>query len=236
MARIGVLVPAGNPTVEPELYRMAPSSVTLHFARIDAPSGTPGAAEGMEQRLLGYADSFPAAVPQLASVKPDVMVIAHTALSYAQGFAHEPAMIEKTAKLAGCAVVSASRSILAALAHLGARRIALAVPYTAAIEAMGIRYWTAAGLDLAAHHRLEGVTNIYEETEARAYELGVAADAPGAEAVVISGTGLPTAGIIQKLEDKIGKPVVTGQSAALWNALRTAGVDARVKGYGRLLA
>jgi maleate cis-trans isomerase len=34
----------------------------------------------------------------------------------------------------------------------------------------------------------------------------------------------------------IGKPVVTGQTAALWHALCVAGVDARVSGYGRLLA
>ena len=35
--RIGVLVPPGNPTVEPELYRMVPDGVTLHFARMHAP-------------------------------------------------------------------------------------------------------------------------------------------------------------------------------------------------------
>ena len=89
---------------------------------------------------------------------------------------------------------------------------------------------------MVAHHRLEGVTNIYEETEARAYALGRAADVPDAEALLISGTGLPTAGIIQRLEDEIGKPVVTGQSAALWQALRVAGMSGGVKGYGRLLA
>jgi maleate cis-trans isomerase len=234
--RIGVLVPAGNPTVEPELYRMAPASVTLHFARIDAPGGIPGAADGMEQRLLGYVDSLPVAVPPLAAVRPQAIVLCHTALSYAVGFANEPALIERLTKLAGCPGLTASRAILAALAHLGARRIALAVPYTAAIETLGITYWKAAGLDVVAHTRLEGVSNIYDETEARGYTLGRAADRPEAEALLISGTGLPTAGIIQRLEDDLGKPVVTGQTAALWHALRMAGVDARVKGYGRLLA
>lgn len=234
--RLGVLVPAGNPTVEPELYRMAPAAVTLHFARIDSSEGTPGAHTGMERRLRGYVDALPGAVPGLAAVKPAVVVLAHTSVSYATGFAEEPALIERIAKLAGCPAVTASRAILAAFAHLGVRRIALATPYSEAVEALGARYWQAGGIEVVAHRRLEGVTNIYDETETRAYELGRSVDMRNADALLISGTGLPTAGIIQRLEDDLGKPVVTGQSAALWHALRVAGVDAPVRGYGRLLA
>src|SRR5204863_33903 len=126
--RIGVLVPAGNPTVEPELYRMAPSSVTLHFARIDGREGTPGAPDGMEQRLLAYADALPLAVPPLAAVLPRAVVLAHTSLSYAVGFANEPTLIDCITRLAGCPGLTASRAILAAFTHLGVRRIALDVP------------------------------------------------------------------------------------------------------------
>ena len=234
--RIGVLVPAGNPTVEPEMYRMAPPSVTVHFARLDSPEGLPGAHAGMEHRLLAYLDALPAAVPALAAVRPAVIVLAHTSVSYATGFENEPALVDRLAKMAGCPAVTASRAILAAFAHLRVQRIALATPYSEAVEALGATYWKAAGVEVVAQGRLEGVTNIYDETEARAYELGRQTDTRDAEALLISGTGLPTAGILQRLEDDLGKPVITGQTAALWQALRTAGVGARVRGYGRLLA
>jgi maleate isomerase len=234
--RIGVLVPAGNPTVEPELYRMAPSSVTLHFARLESPDGVPGAHVGMEHRLLGYLQSLPSVIPPLAAVRPSVIVLAHTSVSYATGFAEEPTLVERMAKLARCPAVTASRAILAAFAHLGVRRIALATPYSEAVEALGATYWKAAGLEIVAHRRLDGVTNIYDETEARAYDLGRQTDMTHADALLISGTGLPTAGIIQRLEDELGKPVVTGQTAALWQALQVAGVAAPVSGYGTLLS
>jgi maleate isomerase len=80
------------------------------------------------------------------------------------------------------------------------------------------------------------VANIYAETEARAYTLGREADTETAEAVLISGTGLPTAGIVERLERDLAKPVVTSQAATLWYALRTLGIERPVMGYGRLLA
>jgi maleate cis-trans isomerase len=235
-ARLGVLVPAGNPTIEPELYRMAPPGMTIHFARLQSVAGDPGAADGMERRTLGYLDSVPAAARALADVKPGVIVIAHTAVSYLTGFAGEPALLDRLATLTAAQPLTAARAILAALQHLSVRRLALATPYPEVIAAAGRRYWQAAGLEIASHEGLPDVTNIYDETEARAYALGRAADVAAADAVLISGTGLPTAGIVERLERDLGKPVITSQTATLWQSLRMLGVSEPVRGYGRLLA
>lgn len=235
--RIGVLVPPGNPTVEPELYRMAPDGVSLHFARFDPgdDTGEPGGAEGMEERTRGLLAGMAAPARALAAVKPAVIVLAHTGVSYVNGFGGEQALVERLAALAGGAAITAARAIHAALAHLGAKKLALGTPYPEGMSALGKAYWQAAGFDIAGYRRLEGVANIYAESEERAYQLARAADAPGADAVLLSGTGLPTVGVLELLERDLGKPVISSMQAALWHALRLAGVHEPIAGFGRLL-
>jgi len=79
------------------------------------------------------------------------------------------------------------------------------------------------------------VSNIYDESEERAYRLARDADAADAEAVLVSGTGLPTVGMLDRLEQDLGKPAITSMQASLWQPLRLAGLREPVTGFGRLL-
>jgi len=236
-ARIGVLLPPGNPTVEPELWGMAPSGVSLHFARLETPPtvGRAGEHAGMEERVRAYREGLAGPTTALSQVRPAVVVLAHTASSYALGFGNEQALVDRIASLAGAPALLAAQAVLAALRHLGVTRLALGTPYPASISRQGKAYWAAAGFDIAGYHRLEDVTDIYAENEERAYLLARKADATGADAVLLSGTGLPTVAVLETLERDLGKPVISSNQASLWQALRMAGVREAIPGFGRLL-
>ena len=48
-ARLGFMVPPGNPTVEPEMIALAPEGVSLHFHRMDSGGGVPGALDSQDR-------------------------------------------------------------------------------------------------------------------------------------------------------------------------------------------
>jgi len=234
-ARLGFLVPPGNPTVEPEMAALAPPGLSVHFTRLSA-SGPAGTHEGQEERNRAQLDSLDEAVRLLAMARPHVIALAHTATSYTLGRDAEAVLVRRQEAATGTRFITAFGSVLAALQHLGVQRVAYATPYGADLTERGRAHLVLHGLEVVSVARLEGVRNIYEETTARAYAVGRQADRPEAEAVFLSGTGMPTVGMLQALEDDLGKPVLSASSAMMWHALRAAGVRSAMAGYGRLLA
>jgi maleate cis-trans isomerase len=233
-ARIGFLVPPGNPTVEPEMTELAPAGVSVHFTRLSA-SGPAGSHVGQEERNRSQIASLDDATRLLAMVSPQVIVLAHTATSYTLGREAEAALVRRQEAASGRRFVTAFGSVLEALACLSVRRIAYATPYDAELTERGRAQLAEHGFDVVGAARLEGVRSIYEETTERAYAVGRQADRPEAEAVFLSGTGMPTLAMLQVLEDDLGKPVISAASAMMWNALCIAGVRGPRQGYGRLL-
>jgi len=233
-ARLGFLVPPGNPTVETEMMQLAPDGVSLHFHRMMA-RGIGGSLDGQRERNQMMIDHLGEGVELLAMVNPDVIVIAHTATSYHLGREREAALLARLHEASGVHVVTAFASVSAALHRLGIKRLALGAPYSREVTLEGKAHLEAHGFEVVNFANLPGVTNIYELTAEHAYKLARSIDSEAAQAVFLTGTGMPTVPILDALEHDLGKPVVSSASAMMWHALRSAGVGAPITGYGRLL-
>lgn len=87
-------------------------------------------------------------------------------------------------------------------------------------------------------HTAEEVKGSFESGAALAYELACRADeaAPNAEAVYLAGGAWLTLHMIGRLENELGKPIITGQQSAHWYNLNVAGCYQPRTNMGALLA
>jgi len=134
---------------------------------------------------------------------------------------------------AGIPVANASLSIVEALRALGATRVSLASPYAAwlnerlrvYLEADGFKVLAMQGLGTEAHSTISS-----ERIKALVAEV----DRPESEAIFISCSNFPTLDILEPLEAKHGKPIVTSNASGMWKMLRLLGDRRAIPGAGRL--
>jgi maleate cis-trans isomerase len=232
--RLGFLVPPGCPTVEGEVPPMMPVGATAHFSRMVA-HGTTGSLDGQLERNQSMLKHLDESAEMLAMVKPRVMALAHTASSYTLGREGEADLVKRMEAAHQIPFVTAFGSVIEALARLNVKRIALGAPYNETMTLQGKAHLELHGIEVVNHGRLDNVTNIYDETAERAYTLARKVDVPEADAVFMSGVGLPTMSALELLEQDLGKPVISSMAALTWLSLRTAGIREPIQGYGRLL-
>ena len=235
-ARIGLVYIASSIVMEPECYAMAPTGVSIHTTRIplDGKIGVEtlsGLAGGDAGRLLE-------ATRLLAAAPLHSIVFACTSGSFVGGRGYDDAIIGRmTAAARGIPVTTTTTALVAGLRALGARRVAVATPYTEAVTGRAVAYLEAHDVETAACGCLgldDDVAIGFTAPEA-VERLVRSLDRPDADAVVIACTNLRTVGLIAPPEAALGKPVISANQASFWHGLRLAGVSDPVPRYGRLL-
>ena len=128
-------------------------------------------------------------------------------------------------------------SAIQGLKKLGATDIAVLTPYLDEVNSIVETYFAEQGLNIvhAAGFKQNGDPEMNRIDPESILEAGAEVAAQGGDALFISCTGLRTAGIVQRLEDRIGKPVVTSNQALAWTCLRSSGIDDPVAGFGKLM-
>lgn len=234
-ARLGFLIPPGTPTVEREMFRAAPDGVSVHFNRMTA-RGAVGSLQNLQQRAASQLANLDQTVDMLASVEPNVIVLAHTATSYTLGREGDRELCQRMADRTGIPFISALGSAAAALKQLDVRRVAIGTPYDQALTLRSKEVLEQYGFEVVNAQCLPDVKCIFDEPPRRVYGLIREVNRSNADAVFVSGVGLPTLSVLGAAEADLGKPVLSSAGAMLWNALGTAGVATPISGCGRLLS
>ena len=228
--RIGLVVPANNGVLDPELWSVLPEGVALYATRILAKGElTPRAVHAMEENV-------DRAVDELAATGVDVIVYADMVTT----FIMEPGWNEtRTGEIAvrtGCPCISAWTALRDALAHLGIVRFALGTPYPAAIHALAPPFFAERGFSLTGDATLDirQMADVPRVDAGRLRDLVAGLDYAAAEAVVLLATDLPTFASLESLRTMAGRPVLSSNQTILWSALRTVGNDATIESLGPL--
>lgn len=217
-ARVGVATPQANPTVEPELRALLPADIGVYATRLVHP------APRVEERLAWYIRHMPEAVRSFGTMNVRAFGFGCTGSSYVAGRALEDELADAAATAVKLPVITAAQAIRRALAALGVRRIALVSPYPEGLAEAGYRYWQDAGIEVVAKRRVDleltDTHRIYELTSDDALQALRAIDAGGAEALVASGTGMPTIRALRTLRGECHLPVLSSNLCLAWALLR----------------
>ena len=221
-ARIGLVVPANNAVIEPELNRALVPGAAFFATRILVKGDL---TEEAVHKMEAETDR---AIDELIATGVDVLVYADMVTSFIMGAAWNADRMAQLEARTGVPCLSAWATLKDALTALGARRVAVGSPYPRSIHAMARPFFADAGYTVVDDETLDilAVTDVPLTPPADVRSLAAGLMTDSADAVVLLATDLPTFGVIAGIENALGKPVVSSNLALLWRALRAAGVTA----------
>jgi len=219
--RIGVVVPFDF-ALDREYWQFVPSTVSLHITRTPFHQGPVAVALA---RAVAEPAEAAEAVTTLVAIEPDVVAYACTSGSFVNGLAGERQLREAMEAAGARRAVTTSGALLDALRVLGVRRVALGTPYVAELGSLLRDFVAAAGFEPVSLANLDLEGGIADLASTDVERLAAAAFVPGAEAIFLSCTNLPTVYVLADLEARYGIPVLSANQVTMWAAVRAAGID-----------
>jgi arylmalonate decarboxylase len=231
-ARIGLILPSLNVTMEPELARLLPAGISVHTARVmTRGKTTPDSYREMAGDVERSAELLETA---------DVDIVAYACTSGSIVEDEEP-ILERIRQIVKVPAVATAPAVVQALRELGVSSVAVATPYVEFVNEAERKYLEVRGFTVTAIKGLllgrteEDRRAIGKQPAEVAFRLAREVDSPEAQGIFISCTNFATLPIIALLEREAGKPVVTSVQATAWALLRALNIRHKIPGYGILL-
>lgn len=205
--RLAIGVPQANPTVETEFSILVPPGATVTVTRLTSSAAAP------VDRLRDYLLRLDEYLAAYDSFQPDAFGFACTASAYLVDPDAARAVIHVCEQRFGYPIVTAADAVHWALRRIGARRIVLLSPYPAPLRSAAEAYWSGLGYTLLT---IVSAGALAPDADTRGiYALGTRdaaaalarADLRDADAVLLSGTGMPSLPLIAGA--KLGIPLLS---------------------------
>lgn len=232
VTRFGMIALATDLTSERDAARLLPlDRAALHVTRVayENPS-TPENLRKMAPRLTAAAELL---TPEIALA---AICYSCTAASVEIGDAAVAESIQRAQP--GVPVVTPPDAAVQGFAALGVRRIALVTPYLVETTEPMAAYFAQRGLEVVSAQCL-GLADDREMARISAETIiaaAIAADRPEVEGLFLSCTALPAVGVIDRIEERLGKPALSSNQASLWAMLRHAGLSPAPGAPGRIFS
>lgn len=236
-ARIGIVMPSTNTTVQPECEACRPKGVTNHVARVHIQERKLDSDQAFLDHVAAMRGGIAGAIEQVMTCDPQHLVMG-VALEAFWGGVSGAAELEASLKeQAGVGVSMGSTAARAALEAFGAKRIAVLTPHQPRGDAMVQLHLEEAGFDVV---RLTGlkcasprlIAHVQPDEVRKAF---LALDGDDVDAILQVGTNLAGMAVAAEAERWLGKPVLSMNAITYWHALRALGIEDRVEGCGRIL-
>ena len=170
----------------------------------------------------------------LPNEKLDCVVYGCTSGTIASGYSS----IKKKINLAKpeAKVTTPSTAAINALKKLGLKKISIFTPYSKALNDEVVDYFKKENFEITtnSYFDISNDLDIGKVDENYLYETLSEMDLGDAEALFISCTALPALSIIDKLEKKLNKIVLSSNQVLIWDTLQSIGKRDRIEGFGRL--
>ena len=203
------------------MQRYSPAGVVPHFTRLRM---TNRHRRPLPELLPAILDS----VSLLMDSKCDVIVFQCTGTSMSGGVEADDRVVAEIRKAADRPAISTASAVRAALSVLGAKRLVFISETGPEGHARKLAYLREAGYevlrDLAAN--LSGSDAYCTTAPDYWHDAAIELRHPEADAYFISCANIQSMDVIETLEKRLEKPVLTSNQAALWYALRLLGIAA----------
>lgn len=221
LRRIGMIVPSSNTNAEPDCLMLAPQGVTIHTTR-GGGYDVESIPDSDEMRRFAR-QSLDQQLQLLVDGRVELIAYACTSATLADGPEFDRAFCNEIAAKTGLPAVTTAGALVEAIQDIGATKVAFTSPYVYQLASEAVDFIEQSGIKVVNQVGFEQELSSLEQnalTPLDAYRMGLRADHPEAEVLVISCTDYRAVEAIPALEQALQKPVVTSNSALMYACLK----------------